>query len=102
MGPGFAIQSLRIFGPLGGPKVANLESRIQLNEDLKKKTYKGSTMSPKTTFSSTGTPTPTPTKVRMTLGLGGQSLGAEMLKENNYRCPSLVQLEDKYLDSNKG
>jgi hypothetical protein len=32
----FAIQSLRIFGPLGGPKTANLECLNQLKEDLQK------------------------------------------------------------------
>jgi hypothetical protein len=33
---GFAIQSLRIFGPLGGPKAENLEKLNQLKEDFKK------------------------------------------------------------------
>lgn len=32
----FAIQSLGIFGRLGGPKAANLESLNQLKEDLQK------------------------------------------------------------------
>jgi hypothetical protein len=33
---GFAIQSLRIFGPLGRPKAENLEKLNQLKEDFKK------------------------------------------------------------------
>jgi hypothetical protein len=33
---GFEIQSLRIFGPLGAPKAANLENLNQLKEDLRK------------------------------------------------------------------
>jgi hypothetical protein len=60
---GLAIQSLRIFGPLGGPKAANLEGLNQYKRGSPKTTYKGSTISTfsvstVTTASSVRTPGP--------------------------------------------